>query len=166
MARITINNRQEFQIETRGDKTLVNGKEMQPDIVKLDEYRYHVLLGNRSYTVEVLELDRESKAGILKVNGREYSFRAKDRYDELLEKLGMENLTVRKTDDLKAPMPGLVVKILVSAGQEVTKDDNLLVLEAMKMENIIRSPGDGKVKSCPVKPGDSVEKGQLLMTFE
>src|SRR5690606_6821388 len=131
MAKIAINNGQEVSVETKGDKLLVNGKEVQPDIAELDEHRYHILLGNRSHTVEVVELDRETKSGVLKVNGSEYSFQAKDRDDQSLEKLGMENLTTRKATDLKAPMPGMVVKILVSAGREVKKDDNLLVLEAM-----------------------------------
>jgi biotin carboxyl carrier protein len=63
-------------------------------------------------------------------------------------------------------MPGLVLNILVEAGQEVSKGDALLILEAMKMENVIKASGDGKVRSVKVKKGDAVDKGLLLVEME
>jgi biotin carboxyl carrier protein len=62
-------------------------------------------------------------------------------------------------------MPGLIVDIKVEAGQEVKKGDPILILEAMKMENIIKSPGDGVVKAIKVNPRDNVEKNQVLIQF-
>ncbi|MDB5143897.1 MAG: gcdC, partial [Mucilaginibacter sp.] len=70
-----------------------------------------------------------------------------------------------KVSEIKAPMPGLVLKLFVSEGTEVKKGDNLFILEAMKMENIIKSPADVTVKTVKIKPGDKVEKGQVLLTF-
>lgn len=67
---------------------------------------------------------------------------------------------------LQAPMPGMVLKIHVSAGQKITKGQPLLVIEAMKMENIIKAKADGVVKSIHAVPGRSVEKGDLLVEFE
>jgi biotin carboxyl carrier protein len=63
-------------------------------------------------------------------------------------------------------MPGLVLKLFVSVGTEVKKGDNLFILEAMKMENIIKSPADVIVKTVKIKPGDKVEKGQVLLIFQ
>jgi biotin carboxyl carrier protein len=63
-------------------------------------------------------------------------------------------------------MPGLVLNVLVQAGQEVAKGDALLILEAMKMENVIKASGDGKVKSVKVKQGEAVDKGLLLVEME
>jgi biotin carboxyl carrier protein len=60
-------------------------------------------------------------------------------------------------------MPGLVLKVLVEEGKEFKKGDNLLILEAMKMENILKAPADGKVKSIKIKPGDKVEKNEILL---
>jgi biotin carboxyl carrier protein len=74
-------------------------------------------------------------------------------------------LSSAKVSEIKAPMPGMVLKIFVSEGMEVKKDENLFVLEAMKMENIIKSPADVTVNSIKIKPGDKVEKGQVLMMF-
>jgi biotin carboxyl carrier protein len=62
-------------------------------------------------------------------------------------------------------MPGLVLKVFVSNGDEVKKGDNLFILEAMKMENIIKSPSDVSIKNIKIVPGDKVEKGQVLMQF-
>jgi biotin carboxyl carrier protein len=62
-------------------------------------------------------------------------------------------------------MPGLVLKVFAAEGMEVKKGDNLFVLEAMKMENIIKAPADVVVKTIKIKPGDKVEKGQILMVF-
>jgi len=62
-------------------------------------------------------------------------------------------------------MPGLIIDLKIKAGDTVKSGDQLLILEAMKMENIIKSPGDGIVKFIKVKKGDSVEKGQVLLEF-
>jgi biotin carboxyl carrier protein len=62
-------------------------------------------------------------------------------------------------------MPGLVLKVFVNKGDSIKKGDNLFVLEAMKMENIIKSPADVTVEKILIKPGDKVEKGQILMLF-
>ncbi|MNF13023.1 Glutaconyl-CoA decarboxylase subunit gamma [compost metagenome] len=67
--------------------------------------------------------------------------------------------------EIKAPMPGLVLNVIVESGQEVNKGDNLLILEAMKMENIIKSPSSGIVKKILVTKGDKVEKNEILIQF-
>jgi biotin carboxyl carrier protein len=88
-----------------------------------------------------------------------------DQFDELLHQLGMDNLTTATISEIKAPMPGLVLRILASEGQEVQKGGNLLVLEAMKMENIIKAPADVIIKTVKINPGDKVEKNQVMMIF-
>jgi len=79
--------------------------------------------------------------------------------------MGISNLDSAQVNDMKAPMPGLILDILVTPGQEVKKGDQLLILEAMKMENVLKAPGDGTVSSIEVAKGDSVEKGQVLIKF-
>jgi biotin carboxyl carrier protein len=77
----------------------------------------------------------------------------------------MDNLAAKKVNEVKAPMPGMVLKILVKDGDEVKKGDPLLVLEAMKMENILKSPTDGVIKKIAAVTGVAVEKNQLLIQF-
>ncbi len=67
---------------------------------------------------------------------------------------------------VRAPMPGLVAKVLVSEGERVVAGTGLVVLEAMKMENQLAAPGDGVVGRVAVTPGQTVEKGQLLVELE
>jgi biotin carboxyl carrier protein len=67
---------------------------------------------------------------------------------------------------LKAPMPGLVVRLEVEPGQAVAAGAGVLVLEAMKMENELRAPAGARVKAVLVRPGQAVEKGQVLVEFE
>ena len=62
-------------------------------------------------------------------------------------------------------MPGLVLNILVKPGDAVKKNDPVLVLEAMKMENMIKAPGDAVVGAIAAETGKAVEKGQLLVSF-
>ena len=67
--------------------------------------------------------------------------------------------------DLKAPMPGLVLQVLVKEGDEIRKGDNMLVLEAMKMENILKAPADCTIRTVKVNPGDKVEKNQVMIVL-
>jgi biotin carboxyl carrier protein len=68
-------------------------------------------------------------------------------------------------NELKAPMPGLVLRIVAQPGDEVKKGDALLVLESMKMENVLKAPGAGIVDKVLVTTGNAVEKGQPLVLF-
>jgi biotin carboxyl carrier protein len=86
--------------------------------------------------------------------------------DQQIEALGFEIGASKKINEIKAPMPGLILEISVNVGQEVKENDALLILEAMKMENVIKSPCDGIIKSIKVKQGEAVDKNSLLIEFE
>ncbi|GAA3948996.1 biotin/lipoyl-containing protein [Hymenobacter algoricola] len=143
----------------------VNGEAFVWDIVALGQGRYHILLEGRSYSAEVISADYTAKTFQLKIAGQQVEVEAKDRFDLLLDKLGMSNVAASKVNELKAPMPGLIVDIRVVPGQTVQKGDPLLVLEAMKMENILKAPTDGTVGAIKVTLRDNVTKGQVLVQF-
>ena len=75
------------------------------------------------------------------------------------------NQIERLTKYIGAPMPGLILDVVVSEGDEVEKGDKLLVLEAMKMENILKSPEDGSIKKIKVRKGKVVEKNDMLVSI-
>ena len=147
------------------DTVTLNGQAFAWDIADLGAGRYHVLHEGRSYNAEIVSADYTTKDIVLKINGQRVELHAKDRFDLLLERLGMSNAAATKVNELKAPMPGLIVDIRVQPGQAVLKGDPLLVLEAMKMENILKAPTDGTVNSIKVTLRDNVQKGQVLVQF-
>lgn len=151
------------EIEFSANRVLVNGQPAELDIAQLIRDRFHILDGGQSYRIEVLKADFATRQFEVKVNDRIYPLRLEDELDALLDKMGMSGGGAQQMTDVRAPMPGLVLNVFVSEGQAVQKGDNLLVLEAMKMENIIKASGSGTVKAVKVQQKQAVEKNQLLI---
>lgn len=170
MYTIKVNNTKEFKTELhkQHQNTVsgsLNGQEFSADIIKVRDGVYHLLRDHISYNLEIVKHIPEEKKMVVKINNTSYTLDIKDKYDDLLHSLGLDNLATKKVNDIKAPMPGMVLNILVSEGQEVKKGDALIVLEAMKMENILKSPTDGIIKKIAINKGVAVEKNQLLIQF-
>ena len=134
--------------------------------VEVRDGQFHVLFKGRSLVADVVEVNTTEKNLVIRINNNNYSVQLKDEYDELLQSLGMDSLNNQKESEIKAPMPGRVLDIMLSAGNSVVKGDGVLVLEAMKMENVIKSPTDGVVKKIAVLKGQAVEKNEVLVEFE
>lgn len=166
MYKISVNSKPGVEVARDKDQNLlVNGEAITADVKKLTGQWYHIISNNKSYNVEVVAFDAAAKTAQIKINGTIYNVTARDQFDLLLEQLGMSDMNNVRIADLKAPMPGLVLKVFVTEGDAVKKGDNLFVLEAMKMENIIKAPADVAIKKISLKPGDKVEKGQILLIF-
>lgn len=159
-----VNNR-EINLEiTRPGFAAINGKEVSFDISALNNDRWHLIAGNRSFEISVLQrTDRELS---VLINNRPYTLSLADEFDLLLDKMGMSAGDAEKINELKAPMPGLVVSVEVAPGDTVKKGETLLILEAMKMENAIKAVGDATVRAIHVEKSNTVEKNQLLISFE
>ncbi|MDN5284755.1 MAG: gcdC [Mucilaginibacter sp.] len=165
MYQVKINGKHNFEINRTERDLLVNDVKTVADIRHIGNGAYHVIENYQSYGVEVVSFNNTAKTAEIKVNNTIYSVTAKDQFDVLLDKLGLSNLNNAKVSEIKAPMPGMVLKVFATEGDEVKKGDNLFVLEAMKMENIIKSPADVIIKRIKIKAGDKVEKGQILIEF-
>jgi biotin carboxyl carrier protein len=164
MQSATINGKT-FEITQKDGELTVDGQPFVWDLLKISENHFHILYKNKTYRAEVVKRDAETKTFTIKLNGKTHSIKLKDKFDLLLEKMGIANTSANKLNYIKAPMPGLIIDLKVKAGDTVKAGDQLLILEAMKMENILKSPGDGVVKNVKVKKGDSVEKSQVLLEF-
>jgi len=125
---------------------------------------HHILHNNKGYAVEIVS--QEGKNITLLLNGRTHKLEISDEYDLLVEKMGLSVVADQKLSSVKAPMPGLILDIHVEPGQEIVEGDSLLILEAMKMENVIKASGVGVVKSIEAAKGDAVEKNQVLIEME
>ena len=136
------------------------------DAVQDAEGQFHLLKDGHAYRGKIISGDRNTKQYTVEVNGNTYAVQLADQYDQLVKKMGLKIGGAQRVSDVKAPMPGLVLEVNVSPGDAVEKGDALLILEAMKMENVIKAQGDGVVKNVGIKKGDAVEKAQLLIEME
>ncbi len=154
-----------FELSPKEKGIEVNGEYCSVSLVEQNGNQFHFMVNNKKVIIES-EGVHFSKTVILWLNGRKYSVELKDELGRLLDKMGMNNISTQAVKEIKAPMPGLVLKILVKEGDTVEKDDSLVILEAMKMENVIKSPGSGIVKTVKATQGKAVEKNDLLILFE
>lgn len=161
-------NEETYQLEVgpHGQQISLDGKAVELDFRGNAEQGFHLIVNQKSYRVQVIEADYESKELLLEVNDKTIPIKGADRFDLLLKDLGMEHLAGAAVNDLKAPMPGLVLEIKVADGDTVKKGQALCVLEAMKMENVLKSESDGVIKSIQCQKGAAVEKNQVLIEFE
>jgi len=131
-----------------------------------DDMFFNLSYNGLTFFGEVLEEATESNFLKLKINHRVFEIRKKGELDDLIKELGLDVPKVRKLKELEAPMPGRIVNIAVSIGQELNVGDDILSLEAMKMENVLKAEGVGTVKTINIKSDDVVEKGTVLIEFE
>ncbi len=124
-----------------------------------------VVVGRQSYNVVVR---KESARGsyTLWVDGHRFVAEAVDERTSAIRAMTAAAQGPSGPAPIKAPMPGLVVRVNVSVGDEVEAGQGIVVMEAMKMENELRATGAGRVKRIVVEPGNPVEKGALLVELE
>lgn len=136
------------------------------DFVVTGPNQFHILHDGQSYEAELISADHQEKLFQIKVNGSVYQVKLSDQYDQLINKLGLKVNSGGALGEIKAPMPGLVLEINVEEGQEVEEGTPLLILEAMKMENVIKAPGSGSIKKIHVKQGKPVDKNQVMIELK
>lgn len=166
MLKVTVNESNTVDVAEDMGTWLLNGTPFDGDIREVRPNHYHVIWRDRSLNVEVVEHDPSLKTTTFRINGQLLTTSAKDRFDLLLESMGIGQVNASKINNVKAPMPGLIQSVSVAVGDSVQKGDTLLVLVAMKMENTIKAPGEGRVKAIQITAGNSVEKNQVLIEFE
>lgn len=153
-----VNNTFDFEIKEEDISSL--------DALQISESKFHILQQNKSYKGQITESDFDTKSYKVKINNNLYNVNIFNDLDLLIKHMGFTIGTTKNVNSIKAPMPGLILEITIEVGQEVKENDSLLILEAMKMENILTSPRNGIIKSVSVNEGDAVEKNQLLIEFE
>ncbi len=153
-----------FSLDRTGNTIKVdstNGETI--DLVQLSNGMFHLLIDNRSFHISVT---KSAGGTIASVNGEELSVEIEDRLNQLQKEFGIRTPSQKNIGNILAPIPGLVVRIDVSLGDSVEIGTPLLALEAMKMENEIKSPIKGEIKKISVSEGQSVSNDSLLMVIK
>lgn len=164
MLEVAIGSDKKIQVEKQQNDLLLDGVSSKYQVSKLSESSYKVFTDTKIYDIQIVSRDKKEMS--LSINNQSIDVKVTDHIDQILEKLGMDTAQSNVVKEIKAPMPGSILNILVEADQEVKTGDQLLILEAMKMENVIKSPGDGIVAKIQVDEKQSVEKNQVLISFE
>lgn len=136
------------------------------DIIQVSPGAFNLIIDHRSVTVKLLEEDAGGKKAKFEIDGEIFETAIKDELDQVLDKMGFSTASAKLIKEIKAPMPGLVLEVAVAERQEVKEGEKLLILGAMKMENVITIHAAAKIKRIAVKAGQAVEKGQVLVELE
>ena len=114
----------------------------------------------------VATVERDGKAARVTIGGQTVEVALRTETDLLLERFGMDAADASAEREVRAPMPGLVLRVLVAPGEAVEAGQGVVVLEAMKMENELKAPARGVVAAVHAAPGAAVAKGELLVEID
>lgn len=155
----------EHKIDITNDYISIDDANVQWDSLAISDHEHSILVNNKVYNVFIEKIDTAQKTVVLNINGSLVESKIQEPIDQVLKNMGIDFTKNQKKDPIKAPMPGLILKISVELGQAIKKGDPVLILEAMKMENVFKSPADAVVKEIHINQGQAVEKGQVLITL-
>lgn len=155
---------QTFDLDQTPDGLTLDGTAIEARLERLDDHTVLLVLNGRTHVLTV-EPGTGSTTRIT-VQGHALDLDVKDETALLLERFGFDDGSAAAEREVRAPMPGLVLRVLVEPGQTVQEGDGLVVLEAMKMENELRAPASGTVAAVHVQNGAAVGKNDLLVEVE
>lgn len=136
------------------------------DLVLTTPGSYHLLRDRQPFRIAVIRAEPGRKRFEIRVNGRAYEVTLADDLDQQIDRMGYQLRSTQGVSRIEAPMPGLILAVHVTEGDRVNEGDPLLILEAMKMENVILSPREGVIRQVAVQQGATVDKKSLLVEFE
>ena len=160
---VTIEDR-EYEIEVDGSTMSVDGVLISAELASLPGTdRRHLRMDDRSVSL----FGRLRPDGwLVELEGRGFEVRVEDERARHIRDLASAAAPLESHREVRAPMPGLIVKVEVEAGQEVDQGDGLIVMEAMKMENELRADASATVRDVLVEPGQTVNRDDLLVVLE
>ncbi len=156
----------EFEFEERGEHLLIRtgDQELLVDLRKVSEPSlFSLIIDNQSHEVFV---ERNGDEYDVLVEGEMHRMKVQDEWARRLASIQRRTKHAEGALEIKAPMPGIVLRVEVAVGDSVERGQGIIVLGAMKMENQIKSPRKGVVKSVDVEPGQTVEQGRTIVVIE
>jgi len=148
-----MNNTYKVKVDQNQEFELTEKDILEVDTLLISDQNYHIIDNHLSYHSKVLNSNFNHKEYTIEVNNTHYQVTISNALDVQIAAMGFSVGGAKQVNAIKAPMPGLLLDIHIEVGQEVKENDPLLILEAMKMENVIVSPRDGKIKAIGMRKG-------------
>lgn len=166
MKYITTIDEKQYEVEILNSRQVsVNGKIYDVDFQSISgQPIFSLLVDGGSYQAHVYPGEEETLQVLMR--GTLYTALIEDEREKRLRGAAGGGVSTSGEFIMKAPMPGLIVKVAVNEGDQIKKGQVLVILESMKMQNELKSPRDGKVSRIQVKAGDSVEQRQSMISVE
>ncbi len=161
---VTINNKKKEVTLSNNSEVTLDGKNYHYEIIELGENDFVMRIDNKFYEISADKIDSEQYS--LFVNGKVVEAVVRTGLQERASSLIEKSSDIKHKMEVKAPMPGMILKIKKNTGDKVQKGDSIVILEAMKMENDIKTPFSGLIKEIKVKENNPVEKGAILFSVE
>lgn len=152
-----------MMVSVDGGSAIETLRDEEIDLSRKVDGTYSLIYNSKSYDVELISADLENKVVVLSLDGVNHTCKISTALDLTIKEMGLLSARSAKLKEIKAPMPGKVLQILVNNGDSIKSGESLLILEAMKMENVIKAPHDLIVKDIKVKLNQAVEKGAILL---
>ncbi len=161
---VTLNDKKKTVSFSNNSHLSLDNQKYECDLILLNAHTYLLKINERFFEVSV-DKTGNGKYSLL-IDGHQYETVIRSALQEKVSELLRQKSTAHKKTEVKAPMPGMILKIKKSLNDKIVKGETILILEAMKMENDLRSPCSGVLSEIPVKEGSAVEKGAVLFTIE
>lgn len=154
--------------------TMLNTVNTSPVLSSIDFEELNVLGSNvfeliskkDRKVIEVLAYDLDNKTITIRYRHHTYDIVFKNDLDRVLDKMGIKRSSENISRDVKAPMPGKVIELIAKVGDQLEKGDGILILEAMKMENVLKAEASCRIKKILINKLDNVEKNQILIELD
>ena len=161
---VTVNDKKKNVAYSGNSRITVDRKEYESSLIRLDDNTYILKIKNKMYEVSAGRLDND-RFSIL-INGCLFEIDVRSSLQERADKILQQKSSEHKKTEIKAPMPGMILKIKKNIKENIKQGETILILEAMKMENDLRASRPGILKEIFVQEGTAVEKGTVLFTIE
>ncbi len=154
-----------YKVLIKGQEIIVTQEELDNLDVSFDKDNaiYQVIDNGISHNIKSLDESNHGKVQLLQIDDLNMEATILDPLDQQIKSMGLSNIDEQKSKNIIAPMPGLILDIMCKEGEEIKEGKSLLILEAMKMENVIKAEGNGTIEKIHKAIGDTVEKQQLII---
>lgn len=161
---VTIKDKRNFVKISENSEILVNGRMHHYELIRINNSSYKLLIDQKIYDISSVKIN--SDKFIVSLEGYTYEALVRTTLQERATKVIEQQGSAHHIREIKAPMPGMILKIKKKPGEKINLGESIIILEAMKMENDIKSPVSGVIKDIFISEGTAVEKGAKLFSID